>query len=97
MLCVCVCVCVCVCAYVGVGDLPATRPGLLLTDLGPAGKLNGNLASFPGPAVFWGGAWERGYIHIYTEVYILQMVFVLCRYQQMSLGLKNYESHLVER
>lgn len=32
---------VCVCVYVGVGDLPATRPGLLLTDLGPAGKLNG--------------------------------------------------------
>ena len=39
ILAVCVCVCVCVCDA-GVGDLPATRPGLLLTDLGPAGELN---------------------------------------------------------
>ena len=36
------------------------------------------------------------YKYLYT-VPIHNTVFVLCRYQQMSLGHKNYESHLVER
>ena len=57
----------CVC-FAGVGDIPATRPGLFLADLGPAGKLNHNLASFPGPALFL----EQAYcLHtLYTEMYM---------------------------
>lgn len=72
------CVCVCVCAYIGVGDLPATRPGLLLTDLGPAGRLNGNLASFPGPAVFWGrGLGTRLHTHLHRSVHFTDSFCVM--------------------